>query len=268
LDPTGPEAESLAAFKQNAANAHAGEAAYIVTPSDVEQGNPLYSMTLKGIEGSGKQFDTQALITTRRKAIFNAFGAGNVIIGDSGSGSYALSESKNALHAHYIDALIRRILVPLNKDLIPQFLALNNIDLSQKDMISIVQGPVEVLDADTMSKVIQRVKAVNALPMTKDIIIEYMERLEFDVDHLRDMSEEEINETLAAVEDGESRSGDGMASGMSSGTGSSSGSSGDASTSNTEHDVSKAINTDESVLDKNGIVWLKEDLEELGKLDE
>lgn len=202
----------------------------------MENGAPLYSMTLKGVEGSGgKMFDTQALIETRRKAIFNAYGAGNVIVGDSGSGSYALSESKNALHAHYVAALIRRLLTPINKDLIPQFLSLNNIKLSHKDMITIVPGPVEELDADTMSKVIQRVKAVNALPMTKDIIIEYMDRLEFDVDHLHDMTEEEILETLNIVEDGQSRSGDGMTSGLGSGTGDNTGGSGDTSVSNAEH---------------------------------
>src|SRR5699024_12002120 len=58
-------------------NAHAGEQAYFILPSDLNnKGGKQYEMSLKGIDGAGKQYSTQELVNSRKKAILDRFGAG------------------------------------------------------------------------------------------------------------------------------------------------------------------------------------------------
>src|SRR5699024_9505750 len=69
LNPSGDEAQSLRVLQANIANLHAGEQSYMVLPSDVYEGTVMrqYDLVFQGVEGSGKQFDTQALIKQRKR---------------------------------------------------------------------------------------------------------------------------------------------------------------------------------------------------------
>src|SRR6185503_18419581 len=63
IDPTSPEADMVRGLMLDAANAHQGEQAYFILPSDPNSsGLPQYAMTLKGIDGAGKQYNTQDLV--------------------------------------------------------------------------------------------------------------------------------------------------------------------------------------------------------------
>jgi hypothetical protein len=178
-NPGGEEAKSLYVLEQNLANLHAGEQAYIMLPSDPFDNTQVkeYSIEFKGISGSGKQFDTGKLIERRTKAIYNRLGAGFLITGDSGSGSYALSDNKQTFHSHTIERDIDITLEVLNKELVPQLLALNGIYLEDKDMPKIKAGTVGDPDVEANSKMIQRVVSVGAVPMVPEVINEFLEKL-------------------------------------------------------------------------------------------
>lgn len=216
IDPTSPEADMVRGLMLDAANAHQGEQAYFILPSDPNaSGLPQYAMTLKGIDGAGKQYNTQDLVNARKKAILDRFGAGFMNVGNDGQGSYNLSESKQTIHGHFVQRDIDLILEGLNKNVIPQLLALNDIRLSDEDMPVLKAGLITEVDREEFSKFIQRIGAVGYLPKTREVINKILEVGGIDYIIDEDVSQEELLELLGTDT---SRSGDGMTAG-SSGTG-------------------------------------------------
>lgn len=265
-DPSGPEGRSLDVLKRNAANAHAGEQSYFIIPSDPHENSasaPQYGIKLKGIEGGGKQYSTTDLVRERKKSILDRFGAGFINLGNDGGGSYALSSDKTSLYAHFIEHTIEHIIEVFNRSLFPQLLALNQIRLTQEDMPQLVAGEIEESSPDTASKVIQRVKSVNGLVLTKSIILQYHKKLGFDISDLEDLSLEQLKELMGSQEDVQSRAGDGMTTPFQ-GTSTGGGNSNDASVANNENGgVEKSVSVmkdDGEILTlSNGLRVLKED---------
>ena len=211
IDPTSVDAEMVRGLMMDAANAHQGEQAYFILPSDTDaKGSSLFSMDLKGIDGAGKQYNTQDLVNSRKKAILDRFGAGFMNVGNDGTGSFSLSESKQTIHGHFVQRDIDLILEALNKNVIPQLLALNDIRLSDEEMPVIKSGLISKIDMEEFSKFIQRIGAVGYLPKTREVINKILEVGGIDYVIEDDMSQEEILELLG---DSTSRSGDGMAQG-------------------------------------------------------
>lgn len=176
-NPGGDEWQSIETLKENMANMHAGEQAYMILPSDPHDstaGVKQYSISFKGIEGTGKQFDTSKLKDERKKVIYDRFGAGFLIMGNNDTGSYSLSDNKQTLHSQFIERDVMLCTEVFNKDLIPQLLALNGIKLSDEDMPVFVPGDVGDPDIEGNSKMIQRVVSVGALPMTAEVIDEIL----------------------------------------------------------------------------------------------
>lgn len=275
-NPSGPEGQSLDVLKRNAANAHAGEQSYFIIPSDPHEGSASssqYGVKLKGIEGGGKQYSTTDLIRERKKAILDRFGAGFINLGNDGGGSYALSSDKTSLYAHFIEHTIEHIIEVFNRSLFPQLLALNQIRLTQEDMPQLVAGEIEESSPDTASKVIQRVKSVNGLAMTKSIILQYHKKLGFDISELEDLSLEELKEMMGADDDMQSRAGDGMSTPFN-GTSTGNGNNSDSSLANNENGgVEKSVHVVRDLGEilelSNGLKVVKEDLNfYLGKEDE
>lgn len=180
-NPGGDEDLSIQTLKENMANMHAGEQAYMILPSDPHEQSQSkqYSISFKGIEGSGKQFDTAALKEERKKSIYDRFGAGFLIMGNTESGSYSLSDNKQTLHSQFIERDVKLFTEVVNKDLIPQLLALNGIKLSDKDMPVFVPGDVGDPDIEGNSKMLQRVISVGALPLTPEVINEILRKCGF-----------------------------------------------------------------------------------------
>lgn len=208
IDPTSPEAAMVQGLMADAANAHAGEQAYFILPSDLNnQGGKQYEMSLKGIDGAGKQYSTQELVNSRKKAILDRFGAGFINLGNDGQGSYNLSESKQTIHGHFVQRDIDIIVEAFNKNLIPQLLALNDIRLSDEDMPRLKPGLIQEVDMEGFSKFVQRIGAVGYLPKTPTVINKILEVGGFDEEIPEDM---ELDELLQILGQDVSRSGDGM----------------------------------------------------------
>lgn len=213
IDPSSPEALMVQGLMADAANAHAGEQAYFILPSDMNtQGGEQFKMSLKGIDGAGKQYSTKDLIQERKKAILDRFGAGFINLGNDGQGSYNLSESKQTIHGHFVQRDIDIIVEAINRNLIPQLLALNDIRLSDEDMPKLKPGLIQEVDMEGFSKFVQRIGAVGYLPKTREVINKILEVGGFDYVIDESMSQDELMEILGQNESG---SGEGMAPGTS-----------------------------------------------------
>lgn len=240
-DPNSEEARSINTLRSNLASMHAGEEAYMIIPSDPHEntsGMPQYAIQFLGVDGNGKSFDTLALKQERKKDIYDSFGAAHLIIGGGDqAGSFALSDNKQNLHSQFIEHDVMGISEVINKDLLPQFLALNGIYLTDEEMPVFSPGDVGDPDIEGNSKMIQRVVAVGAIPLTPEVMNEFMtmcglkyqipDEILSDEVKLKEFMDQYLPESV-------SRSGDGIAAGGLNGT-SSSTSTTNTSTSNSEN---------------------------------
>lgn len=215
LDPSSPEYDFVQGLMRDAANAHAGEQAFFMLPSDTEAGHELYKMSLKGVEGGGKQISTTELINVRHKAILDCLGAGFLNLGNDSNGSYALSEGKQSLHAHYVERDVQTICEQINVNLIPQLLALNSMYLEDEDIPVFTAGQIDEVDLNTFSAAVQRVGATGYLPRNKEVINHVLDVFGIDW-KITNETQEEILELVGKPT---TRAGDGMESGLSNGTG-------------------------------------------------
>ena len=163
----------------------------------------------------GKQIDTTKLINVRHKAILDCLGAGFLNLGNDGVGSYALSEGKQTLHAHYVERDVDTICEQINVNLIPQLLALNSVYLEDEDMPRFEAGEIEETDLNTFSAAIQRMGATGFIPRNKETINHILSVLGVDWK----ITNETPEEILELVGKPTTRAGDGMESGMNNGTG-------------------------------------------------
>lgn len=211
MDPTSVEAEMVNGLMTDAANAHSGEQSFFMLPSDTKDNAPQYSMTLKGIDGMGKQYSTAQLISDRKKSILDRLGAGFLNVGED-KGGYNLSESKQTIHTQFVQRVNEIILEALNENLIPQLLALNDMRLAETDMPYVKSGNIVDVDMEGFSKAVQRIGAVGYLPKTPEVINRILEVMGIDYRVPDDISQDELMKMLG---EDTSRSGDGMTRGSS-----------------------------------------------------
>lgn len=212
IDPSSYEAEMVQGLMADAANAHSGEQSFFMLPSDVKDNSPQYSMTLKGIDGMGKQYSTAQLISDRKKSMLDRLGAGFLNVGNDEAGSYNLSESKQTIHTQFVQRVNEIIMEALNENVLPQLLALNDIRLPESEMPTVKSGLIVDIDMEGFSKAIQRIGAVGYLPKSPVVINKILEVLGIDLKIDESISQEEL---LAMLGEDTSRSGDGMTQGSS-----------------------------------------------------
>ena len=151
--------------------------------------------------------ETTTLINERKKVILDAFGAGFINLGNEGVGSYALSEGKQSLHAHFVERDVNTIEETFNQDIIPQLLALNGIYLDDEDMPRLKAGEIDQVDISVFASAMQRLKAVGLIPVTVTVVNEILEKVGFEYKVPENLNQEELNELLGKME---TRSGDGF----------------------------------------------------------
>lgn len=228
MNPAGPEAANIDQLKKDAASLSAGDQTYVITPiAYTENGKELFSFKLTGIDGGGKQYKTDDIIRRKQNEILTVFLADVLKLGQDGSGSFALSDNKNNILALSLEYYLKTIADVLNKELVPQLLAMNGWRFTAEEMPKLVYGEFESRDLDVLSKFIQRCMAVGALSADKG--------LDNALREAADLPSADYEKPLPGGEENESRSGDGMKEGGSNGTGDSTGSSGDSSSSNSEN---------------------------------
>lgn len=163
--------EMLDALKEQAANIHSGQSTLLILSSELLDGSTSQyknSFELKGIDGQGKQYKSTELITQRDKAIYNVFGCGHAILGQDGSGSFALSSTVETIQDTYIERAIAAKVDVIENQILKIFIEMNAnnpmFKLAWNEIPKFVPAEYKELDLDTYSKIIQRTKSVSGLP--------------------------------------------------------------------------------------------------------
>lgn len=155
-------------FKEMLRGLHNGEQSGVIIPSALDQnGKELFSFELKSVMGQA-QFDINEIITRFRKELVTGILSPQLIIGQDGSGSFALAESLENITEVVVEARLREMRDQLNHDLVPQLFAINGYDTSVTpyfDYESTQQPSV-----DDLGKYIQRVASAGLMKVDADVV--------------------------------------------------------------------------------------------------
>lgn len=189
------------ALQTDAQNLHLGKTTYIALTSDVDEVSkqPLYDIQFKGIDGGGKQYSTSEIVDQKRKSIYNSFGTGFMLLGQDGSGSYALAGTQKGTHAFYVERNIYQKVQYINSQLATRILTINGIELDWKDMPRFEPVDPDQLSLDELGKIVQRMASVSKL--TPEVLEALLRRAGLPTDNL---------DMFDYTEPAESRAGDGM----------------------------------------------------------
>ena len=198
-DPSSASGIMVEILKNNMANMATSDQSYTILPSSLAENSTSmkgYELKFLGIEGTGKNFDVVELIEQRKKAIYNCFGAANLITGENG-GSYNLIEGQNGIHAHYIERDVSVIEEGLNNDVIPQLFRMNEWKLDHTQIPKIKAGEIEPISADESGKFIQRVASVGMMPIVPETVNYFLKTAGVPYQVPQDMSTEELKEIMS-----------------------------------------------------------------------
>lgn len=150
----------------------------MVMPSDLFAGTSMrqYSVTFQGIQGTGKQFDTNELIATRQKAIYNRFGAG-VLLTDP---NIDITGDSKSLLSLFVERDKDIIVEAVNSQVIPQLLSLNGYVLSEGDIPKFASLELNPPNIGENASAIQRAVSVGAIPLTPEVRNEFMRSIGLD----------------------------------------------------------------------------------------
>jgi len=221
--------EALKMFQKALTNAHKARESGIILPYVTdEQGKKMFDFDVKNIAGTSR-YDTHGIINRYNQEILVGLFADVLALGNSGGGSYSLSESKLSVIDLAVRARLDEIRNQINHDLVRQIFELNGWDTEVMPYFE-YRLP-EAVNLEELGKFIQRVKAVGMLPITPKVVNWVLKLAEIPYQCDEKTTTEEL---LLLMGDPTSRSGDGMESGLNSGTGSGT-SGGDKSTGNKEN---------------------------------
>lgn len=161
----------LQALQENAAKMHSGQSTMLLLSSDLIPGSTsqyLNDFKLQGIDGNGKQYKSSEIIVQKNKDIYNAFGCGFLILGQDGTGSYALSSTQESVQDRYIERSIQAKKDIIDNQIVKIFIEMNKnnpmFKLSWGEVPEFQPAEYKKLDLDTYSKIVQRTKSVQGLP--------------------------------------------------------------------------------------------------------
>jgi len=148
-------------FKEMLRGLHNGEQSGVIIPSALDQnGKELFSFELKSILGQA-QFDLDKIITRFRKEIVTGILSPQLIIGQDGSGSFALSESLENITDVVVGARLRELRDQLNHDLVKQLFQINGWDTTVMPFFDFEE--TRQPSVDDVGKYIQRIAAAGML---------------------------------------------------------------------------------------------------------
>ncbi len=132
----------------------------IVLPSDRDsKGNLVFDFALMNTGGS-RSFNTTDIVDRWDKRIASSVLADFIFLGQSATGSYALSSDKTTMFATAIGGFMRLIASVINGDLLPRLWYLNGL---KHDLMPIaVPGDIEREDLDKIGSLIERMTGAGA----------------------------------------------------------------------------------------------------------
>ena len=202
---TDEEKETYRLFQIQLANVHRGEQSGIIIPSEVDDGHPLFDFKLESVMGQ-TTYNVHEIIGRYRKEIITGLLCQSLILGQDGSGSFALSESLEGATWTVVAARLREIRDQLNHDLIPQLFELNGWDSSITPYFDF--DDFKEVDVDVLSKAIQRIASIGGIVLNAEVVNSIHEKLDLPVPFDReDISIEEVRKFTTGLT---SNAGEGM----------------------------------------------------------
>ena len=161
------EKAEFQSYQDQLANMHAGKQNFFILSSDIAEGSTSiyeYDIELLGVNGGGKQYDTDNIVKAKTAEIYNVFGCGYLLLGQGGNtSSYNLSTTGRSIHSHMLEKdLISKALV-LKHQLAVMLLDKNRIEYSYKDLPDFVYEDPDRLSFDEAGKFIQRAMSTGGL---------------------------------------------------------------------------------------------------------
>lgn len=203
------EAQIVEQMQYNLSNLHAGREAWLMLPSDVQEGTQTAQFDIKflGVEGGGKQFDTSAIIAAKNAEIYSAFSAGYLNLGKDGkTGSNALATSGFNIHTFGIEKEIIHCVAELEK-LGKLLLEANTGEpVEYRDMPRFLPADPALLDVDMFGKLIQRLESVKKL--TPEVLKYFTKKTGAPVEGIEDLDFE--NKVESGAGKGMGTSGNGV----------------------------------------------------------
>lgn len=218
-------------FKKIMDNMHQGRQSGLILPRAIDYGTEedLFKFEVMSVTGS-KSYDVSKIIERYQRRIELALYSDFRTVGNSGGGSFAMSDTKLEIIKYVLESKLDEIKDVLDSKLIPLLYKVNGWETEVYPEFKYT--PVIEQTFDEFSKGLQRISATGLFLITAKNINEVMERSGMPDRLPEDMSTEEVRKYLSNYT---SDSGSGMKSGMNNGNGSSTGKSGDSSVGNKEN---------------------------------
>lgn len=169
------EKETAEYFKNVLANMHVGEQTGILLPRQYDDnGKPLFEFEVKSVLGQSAH-DISGIIKRLRQEIITGVMTPQIIIGQDGSGSFALSESLENITAAVVENRLIEIQEQLNHDLIPQIFQVNGWDTEVLPYFEYEE--IRRVNLDDWSKAVQRVGALGLVKLSAETVNEVHAKL-------------------------------------------------------------------------------------------
>lgn len=148
--PGTKEHKTFAAFKKMVSNVRRDEHEGLVLPLeyDKETKQPLFEFELMS-SGGARQFDTNSIITRYEQRILMTVLADFIMVGQTGSGSYALHVDKTGIFRTALNTIANSIADVFNRYAIPRLFEVNGVKL--KELPKIVPNNVDPPDLTQLS---------------------------------------------------------------------------------------------------------------------
>lgn len=155
-------------FREILRSLHRGEQSGVLLPQAYdEQGKPLFEFNVVSVMGNAAH-DLDKIISRYRTEIVTGLLNPQLILGQGGSGSFALADALGKVTNTVIQARLREIRDQLNHDLIPQLWQLNGWDTSVTPYFEF--NDVDSFNIDDLSKFIQRVAAAGLIKVDAETV--------------------------------------------------------------------------------------------------
>jgi hypothetical protein len=198
------EQKAIRAYYENVMrNLQMNQQSALILPQafDPDTRQPMFQLELLSLNGS-KAMDTSKIKEYYKNMILTSMFADVLVLGQSGSGSFALGQVKNSLSANAAEAMLDKVTSVINNDLIRQTYELNGWDTSRMGFMD--YDNLDGEDLESFSKAIQRFASTSVIEVDRPVLNKIRESI--GVDPLP-LDEEPMKEYMPKAT---SRSGDGM----------------------------------------------------------
>lgn len=213
-DATEEEKKTLNIFKDILRSIHNGEQSGVLLPQQFDDnGKPLFEFEVKSVMGTASH-DLNEIITRFKKEIVTGILSPQLMAGQEGGGSFALSQTLKDITDVVISTRLKEIRDVLNHDLIPQIYEVNGWDAEEIPFF--VYDDFTQVSLDDLSKAVQRISSVGGLVLGAEQMNWLHEQIGLpEAFESEDIPIEEAREVATG---NTSRAGDGMEVGKFSGT--------------------------------------------------